>query len=82
MALAPHLTENDWLHCHYRDKALLIARGVPAQRFFDSLLCKHNSPSRGRQMSAFFSDPQLKVLSMVTPTGNNCAAGGRGGQPP
>src|SRR5690242_1684686 len=26
-ALAPFLTEDDWLHCHYRDKALMLARG-------------------------------------------------------
>ena len=25
-SLAAHLTEHDWLHCHYRDRALLLAR--------------------------------------------------------
>jgi 2-oxoisovalerate dehydrogenase E1 component len=70
-ALAPHLQPDDWLHCHYRDKALLVARGVSPKQFFDNLYCKHDSSSRGRQMSAFFSDPSLHVLSMVTPTGNN-----------
>ena len=34
VALAPHLTEEDWLHCHYRDKALMIERGVSARMFF------------------------------------------------
>ena len=70
-ALAPHLTPHDWLHCHYRDRALLVARGLPPKAFFDNLLCKHDSSSRGRQMSPFFSDPSLKILSMVTPTSNN-----------
>ncbi len=70
-ALAPHLTAADWLHCHYRDKALLLARGVSVRSFFDSLLCNDRSSSRGRRMSAFFSDPKLNILSMVTPTGNN-----------
>lgn len=69
--LALHLTEVDWLHCHYRDKALLVARGVTARSFFDSLYCKHGSHSRGRQMSAHMSDPALHVLSMVGPVGNN-----------
>lgn len=70
-ALALHLSSVDWLHCHYRDKALLLARGLPIRSFFDNLLCKENGSSRGRQMSAFFSDPELHILGMVTPTANN-----------
>jgi 2-oxoisovalerate dehydrogenase E1 component len=70
-ALAPHLLGDDWLHCHYRDKALLAARGLPLRSFFDTLLCRDESSSRGRRMSGFFSDPKLHILSMCTPTGNN-----------
>ena len=69
--LALHLTSDDWLHCHYRDKALLIARGITPRGFFDSLLCKQESHSRGRQMSAHMSDPALNVLSIVGPVGNS-----------
>jgi len=70
-ALAWLLNEHDWLHCHYRSRALLLARGVSPRNFLDNVLCKDNSSSRGRQMSAFFSDPRLNLLSMVTPVGNN-----------
>jgi 2-oxoisovalerate dehydrogenase E1 component len=70
-SLAFHLTENDWLHCHYRDRALLLARGIPIREFFDVFFCKDGSSSRGRRMSPFVSDRRLKILSMVTPTGNN-----------
>jgi 2-oxoisovalerate dehydrogenase E1 component len=70
-ALANYLHADDWLHCHYRSRALLLARGIPARQFFDSLLCNAHSTSQGRRMSAFFSDPDLHVLSMVTPVGNN-----------
>jgi 2-oxoisovalerate dehydrogenase E1 component len=70
-ALAPHLTEHDWLHCHYRSRALLVARGLSPRAFFDNLLCKDTSSSHGRRMSPFFSDPRLHVLSMVTPVANN-----------
>lgn len=70
-ALAFCLTPNDWLHCHYRDKALMLARGVSIRAFFDSLYCKQNSHSRGRQMSAHMSDPRLRVLSIVGPVGNS-----------
>ncbi len=70
-ALAAHLTEHDWLHCHYRDRALQIARGVPIHQFFDALYCSDASWSRGRRMNPFVSDRRLKILSMVTPTANN-----------
>lgn len=70
-ALAAHLDLNDWLHLHYRDKALMLARGVPPSEFFHSLLCTGQSHSQGRQMSAHLSAPHLKVLSLVGPVGNN-----------
>ena len=66
-----HLTPDDWLHCHYRSRALLLARGIPVRKFFDGTLCKGTSGSQGRRMGPFFSDPKLKILSMVTPVGNN-----------
>jgi 2-oxoisovalerate dehydrogenase E1 component len=70
-AVAEFLTSDDWLHCHYRSRALLLARGISPQQFFDNLLCNRRSTSQGRRMSPFFSDPKLKILSMVTPVGNN-----------
>lgn len=69
--LAAHLGAGDWLHLHYRDKALMLARGIPVAEFFHSLLCTADSHSAGRQMSAHLSSPSLKVLSLVGPVGNN-----------
>src|SRR5262249_36106518 len=43
----------------------------PVSEFFQSLLCKADSHSAGRQMSAHLSYPALKVLSLVGPVGNN-----------
>ncbi len=71
IALFPHLTEHDWLHCHYRDKALMLARGISPYMFFLSLFNKDESHSRGRQMNAHMSDPERKVLSIVGPVGNS-----------
>ncbi len=71
ISLYPHLTENDWLHCHYRDKALMLARGITPYMFFLSLFNKDESHSRGRQMNAHMSDPERKVLSIVGPVGNS-----------
>jgi len=71
IALFPHLIEGDWLHCHYRDKALMLARGISPSMFFLSLFNKDGSHSRGRQMNAHMSAPDLNVLSIVGPVGNS-----------
>lgn len=71
VALHNHLTPKDWLHPHYRSRALLRARGVSVRSFFDNLLGNAAGSAQGRRMSAFFADPDLKIMSMVTPVGNN-----------
>ena len=70
-SLAPLLSRGDYIHAHYRDKALMLARGMPIREFFDSLLCNAASHSAGRQMSAHLSAPSLNILSIVGPVGNN-----------
>ena len=69
--VADYLGQQDWLHLHYRDKALLLARGMPIVEFFRGLLATGPSHSAGRQMSAHFSARELNVASMVGPVGNN-----------
>lgn len=69
--LAYLLHEDDWLHCHYRDKALMVARGVAPRTFFDGLFCKQASPTRGRQICAHaFGDRKLRIMSPSVPVGN------------
>jgi 2-oxoisovalerate dehydrogenase E1 component len=70
-ALARHLTPEDYLHCHYRDKALMLARGIPVVEFFNSLLCNNAGASAGRQMSAHLCDRSRRILSVVGPVGNS-----------
>ena len=70
-ALAPCLTENDWLHCHYRDRALLLARGVTQEKLLRGLLGKTGSSSEGRRMPGFACDRKLKLLSAPTGVGSN-----------
>ena len=69
--LNDHLIEDDWLHCHYRDKALMLARGITPKMFFYSLFNKDGSHSRGRQMNAHMSAPELNIMSLVGPVGNS-----------
>ncbi len=70
-ALVPFLTEHDWLHCHYRDKAMMVAHGVTPTDFLDALVCNARSHSRGRQMSAHMSNRDLKVMSIVGAVGSS-----------
>ncbi len=68
---ADYLGTQDWLHLHYRDKALMLARGMPVVEFFRGLLATGPSHSAGRQMSAHFSARELNITSIVGPVGNN-----------
>lgn len=70
-ALAPHLVDGDMLHCHYRDRALMLARGMTPEELFLSLFAKDGSFSRGRQMHALVSCARLNILSIPTPVGNS-----------
>ncbi len=70
-ALAPHLVADDWLHPHYRDRALILARGVPVERLLHNLLATDLADGRGRRMPPFLADPALHLLSMPTLVGNS-----------
>ncbi len=69
--LARWLTADDWLHPHYRDVALVLARGLPVAAYVHALLGTDRAPSRGRDMPPFQADPALHLLPMPTLVGNN-----------
>ncbi len=65
------LKKQDWVHAHYRSKALLVARGLPLKGWFDSFLSNAESYSQGRQMAEFYASRELRIPSSVIPVGNN-----------
>ena len=65
------LKAEDWLHPHYRDRGLMIARGIEPQTWFDSVLTNASSYSAGRQMCCFMASRDLNLPSTVVPVGNN-----------
>lgn len=69
--LARHLTAADWLHVHYRDRALLLARGLDAEMCLHNMYGNAASQSQGRRMGPFCSSPDLHILDMPTVVGNN-----------
>ncbi|MEM1211973.1 MAG: beta-ketoacyl-ACP synthase 3 [Planctomycetota bacterium] len=66
------LQPSDWVHGHYRDKALMIARGVEPKAWFDSVLTNAGNYSHGRQMCCFMASRELKLPSTVIPVANHC----------
>jgi 2-oxoisovalerate dehydrogenase E1 component len=70
-ALAPHLQSSDWLACHYRDKALMLARGVLPEAIFKAQLCRAGSYSAGRQLPDILCDAERRILSVPVPVGSH-----------
>ena len=66
-----YLKPCDWLHLHYRDRALAYARGVTYETVFNGLFSRENSNSAGRRMPAFPCDKSLNIMSTPTLVGSN-----------
>ena len=64
------LIKEDWLHCHYRDKPLMHARGISPEMFFYTSLTKAEGVSNGRQMVIGVSAKKHNIVSVITPVGN------------
>lgn len=71
-AIAPLIRNDDWFYCYYRDRALLLAMGVPLEEMALSFFAKKQTSSGGRQMSSHFSYKPLNVVSCATPTALQC----------
>ena len=57
------LEKQDWVHAHYRDKSLLLSRGVSIQDYFQALFNKEESHSKGRQMNSHMSAREHQIFS-------------------
>ncbi len=71
-ALASLMRGDDLIFSYYRDRALLLARGMPLRDMALGFFAKAGSCSGGRQMVSHFSDAALNVQPSSTPTGLQC----------
>ncbi len=71
-AIAYLLTPEDYLFPYYRDRALVLARGVSNYDLALAYFAKHHSSSGGRQMPGHFSDRSRNIFSVATPTASQC----------
>jgi 2-oxoisovalerate dehydrogenase E1 component len=70
-ALAYSLRPDDYVFPYYRDRALMLARGLTDYELALAYFAKRASSSGGRQMPGHYSSRELNVFSVCTPTGGS-----------
>jgi 2-oxoisovalerate dehydrogenase E1 component len=71
-ALAFLLREDDYLFPYYRDRGLMLARGLTNKELALAYFAKREGSSGGRQMPGHYSSRKHNVFSVCTLTGGNC----------
>src|SRR5881392_2431658 len=61
----------DWMHPHYRDRAIVIGRGVTHDDFFLDFYSKAGSTTGGRQMPVHYNSRRHRVVSLSSPVATN-----------
>lgn len=69
--IAKLLHQDDYLFPYYRDRAMVLARGVTNKELAEAYFAKRSSSSAGRQMPGHYSSRKKNVWSVPTPTGGN-----------
>lgn len=70
-AISLLLKDTDYLFPYYRDRAMVLARGVTNYDLALSYFAKAESSSGGRQMPGHYSSYEKRIWSVPTPTGAN-----------
>ncbi|MCO5297334.1 MAG: thiamine pyrophosphate-dependent enzyme [Fimbriimonadaceae bacterium] len=70
-ALSFVLRPDDVLFPHYRDRALMLTRGLTTAELALAYFGKRDSGSGGRQMPGHYSNKDLNVFSVSSPTGGS-----------
>lgn len=70
-AIAGVLSPQDFLCPYYRDRALMLGRGVSTYELALDFYAKRNSSSGGRQMPGHFSNRRHNVWSLASPVPSN-----------
>lgn len=68
-AIGVQLERDDYLVPYYRDRGLVLGRGVTTAQLALDYMAKRDSSSRGRQMPSHYSYRELNIWSVPTPTG-------------
>ena len=71
-AFAPHLSPADVIVPHYRDRALMLARGLTPRDIARDFLARADSSSAGRNLPQHYSSKAHNVFSVASPVGAQC----------
>lgn len=70
-SIASMMRDEDYLFPYYRDRAMVLARGVTNRELALAYFAKRESNSGGRQMPGHYSFRSKNIWSVPTPTGAN-----------
>ncbi|MEY2439251.1 MAG: 2-oxoisovalerate dehydrogenase component [Verrucomicrobiota bacterium] len=69
-AIGQLMEPNDYTVPYYRDRGLVLGRGMTTQELALEYFAKQNTGSGGRQMPSHYSHRKLNIWSVPTPTGS------------
>ncbi|MFL6501480.1 MAG: thiamine pyrophosphate-dependent enzyme [Candidatus Udaeobacter sp.] len=69
-AVSIQMEPDDYIVSYYRDRGLVLGRGMTTRQLGLEYFAKRNTGSRGRQMPSHYSDADLHIWSVPTPTGS------------
>src|SRR6266516_1683242 len=64
------LEPDDYIVPYYRDRGLILGRGMTTRQLGLEYFAKRNTGSGGRQMPSHYSNADLRIWSVPTPTGS------------
>src|SRR5689334_22515853 len=74
-ALGIQLRDGDYIAGYYRDRALVLGRGVESRELALDYFVKRQGQSHGRQMPSHYSYASKGIWSVPTPTGSQLLPG-------
>src|SRR6185295_16389042 len=69
-AVSIQMEPDDYIVPYYRDRGLVLGRGVTTRELGLEYFAKHNTGSGGRMMPSHYSSRELNIWSVPTPTGS------------
>src|SRR6185295_7055797 len=69
-AISMQMEPDDYIVPYYRDRGLVLGRGMTTKQLALEYFAKRNTGSGGRMMPSHYSDVDLHIWSVPTPTGS------------